>query len=94
MATEYTDHPLADIERSMRNVRLHGGLAYQKFTCDGCGNRLMIEEPFKLYKQATCDNCSAVTDIQAKGCNFLAVFPSDPVFKEWLEKSFVKRSEY
>ena len=71
----YNDYPLADIEKSMRKVKLHGGLAYQKFTCSGCGNRLTIDEPFKLYTKGVCDNCPAVTDIEIQGCNFVAVFP-------------------
>lgn len=44
---------------------------YQKFTCVGCGNRLTIEEPNHFYEEGTCDNCSAVTNIRERGCNYL-----------------------
>jgi hypothetical protein len=68
-----TDLPFREcIHRA--NALIHQGFrVYQKFTCDGCGNRLTIETPNSFHRTGVCDNCPTVTNIEDKGCGFMAV---------------------
>jgi hypothetical protein len=69
-----SDHPLSEIIKSVNEVIAKGGVTFQKFTCQGCGNRLTIEEPNKFYTSGTCDNCGTLTDIEKHGCNFVVIY--------------------
>jgi hypothetical protein len=65
------NHPFHEVAENMRRKAQDGWNVYQKFTCAGCGARLTIDEPNKMYTQGTCDKCDAVTNIEEDGCNFL-----------------------
>jgi hypothetical protein len=69
------DYPFEVVSEGANAVVERGGMIYQKFTCNGCGNRLTMDVPNTFFKQGSCDQCGVVTDIEARGCNFLAVFP-------------------
>jgi hypothetical protein len=69
------DYPLMEIAEAAEIVASQGGIAYQKFTCGGCGARLTIDEPNKFYTRGECDQCHFTTNLEETGCNFLAVFP-------------------
>lgn len=72
--TNSLDFPFDEIVATVTELKAKGGfLAFQKFTCVGCGNRLTMEEPFKFYTEGTCDNCDAVTNIKQQGCNYLLI---------------------
>lgn len=77
MADEQLDFPFDEVVKKVQELKARGGfVAFQKFTCAGCGNRLTIDEPFKFYTEGTCDNCPAVTDIVQQGCNYMLVVVS------------------
>lgn len=80
MTNKDLDHPFDEVVAQVESLRRTrpGIKCYQKFTCAGCGNRLTIDEPFRFYTQGTCDNCPAVTDIRAQGCNYLIVMEVRP----------------
>lgn len=74
MAETYRDFPFESICKEAETlIRKQPSIKlYQKFTCDGCGNRLTMDKPNVFFETGTCDNCPTVTDIKAKGCNYLA----------------------
>lgn len=71
--THYTNLPLATIQRKAEALIASGATIYQKWTCDGCGERLTTSKPNTLYSRAQCEHCGTITDIAAKGCGFLLV---------------------
>lgn len=48
--------------------------AFQKFTCAGCGERLMMEEPNVFHETGHCDRCGYVTDLSKRGCGYMLTF--------------------
>jgi len=73
-AIKYNDYPFEDIVKAAEQVIADGGTVYQKFTCAGCGNRLTCDNPNTFTEMGTCDNCPAITNIKAQGCNYMAVY--------------------
>jgi hypothetical protein len=69
------DHPFLEVCHAADTLIQHGATVHQKFSCAGCGNRLTIETPNVFHRTGTCDKCSTVTDIQARGCNYLVILP-------------------
>ena len=67
------DYPFEEMCAQAQAKIKQGMLVYQKFTCSGCGARLMIEEPNKFYEEADCAQCKALTDIKKQGCNYSMV---------------------
>lgn len=65
------DFPFEEVVKKAEQLAREGADVYQKFTCDGCGQRLTIDIPNHFYETGSCDKCPAVTDIKAKGCNYL-----------------------
>jgi ribosomal protein L40E len=68
-----TDYPFDEAEEGAKKWMADGFEIHQKFTCVKCGARLTIEEPNVFYTSGSCDKCGAVTDIRARGCNYLAI---------------------
>ena len=54
-------------------ARLH-----QKFTCEECLSRQMIETANRFHKTAICEACGHTTDLVRQGCGFLAHFGVPP----------------
>ena len=83
--TEFKDYPFDEIVEAATKLIAEGHDVYQKFTCAGCGERLGMDDPNKFHHKGTCDKCGAVTDIKARGCNYLIVIrplksgPLDPI---------------
>ena len=67
------DYPFEEMCAQAQAKIREGMLVYQKFTCSGCGARLMIEEPNKFYEEADCDRCKAITIIRERGCSFAVI---------------------
>ena len=67
------DFPFVEVTKEARAHVEAGHTVHQKFTCGGCGQRLTIEEPNKFHVEGTCDQCDHVTDILARGCNYLLI---------------------
>ena len=72
------DFPWDDVVRRAAEMTASGAYVFQKFTCAGCGNRLTMDEPNRLYETGTCDNCPTVTNIKERGCNFMLYMGPDP----------------
>lgn len=70
---EYINGPFYEVAEAAEKVAAAGGLTFQKFSCTKCSARLTMSEPNKFYKQGTCDQCGALTDIEADGCNFMVI---------------------
>ena len=70
---QYHDYPFADVTAKAREKVLEGHTVYQKFTCAGCGARLTIDQPNLFFETGTCDRCSTITNIRARGCNYMLV---------------------
>lgn len=71
----YNDHPYEEVKAQMREQIARGADVYQKFTCSGCGQRLGMDDANMIFTHGTCDQCSTITDIKSKGCNFLMMMP-------------------
>ena len=55
-------------------VRIHGGWTiYQQWNCMHCGVKQTMPDENKFYTMGRCEECGRVTDIEANGCNFMAV---------------------
>lgn len=50
-------------------------LLYQKFTCQKCLSRQIIDEPNKFYTQGQCQECNHISELRVQGCGYLAHFP-------------------
>jgi hypothetical protein len=66
------DMPLAEAMAQADIAIAAGFQTFQKFTCAGCSTRLTIDVPNTFHRTGTCDRCTAVTNIEARGCGFLA----------------------
>lgn len=69
----YNDYPLAECCATAEKLVARGALCFQKFTCEECGSRQTIDEPNKFYVSGRCEECSHVTDIAARGCNYVVI---------------------
>lgn len=86
MTAPAADRPFDEIIVMCKEQTAKGGWVFQKFTCGGCGRRQEMKVPNALYTHGTCEECSAVTDIKARGCGFTLVMSSDPT---WMVKEGV-----
>jgi hypothetical protein len=68
---EYFDFPFDQVCKKARELTRQGMEVYQKFSCAGCGQRLGMETPGVFYEEGTCDQCSTVTKIRERGCNYM-----------------------
>ena len=68
-----TDYPFEEMLKAAQAKIDKGVLVYQKFTCSGCGARLMIPEPNEFHGEADCEICGAWTNIREQGCNYQCV---------------------
>jgi hypothetical protein len=68
------DFSIEDCKLGSRDWIKHGYDCYQKFTCEQCGRRLMVHEK-NTYDMASCAECGALTDIRARGCNYICIRP-------------------
>ena len=75
--TTYEDHPIKEIKEAIDEHIARGSICHQRFTCSGCGERLMIEEPNVFYIRGTCNKCGVETDIEKTGCNYLVATIAD-----------------
>jgi hypothetical protein len=65
------NHPFYEVAANAERLVEAGHHVYQKFTCVGCGSRQTMAERDKFFTSGECEECHAVTDIVASGCNFL-----------------------
>ena len=70
----YNDYPIAECAEACEKIIAKGGTVYQKWTCDGCGERITANNPNTFTLKGHCEGCNHITDIAAKGCNYLVHF--------------------
>lgn len=77
---ERLDYPFAEVAAQLEVLVKDDPtlLFFQKYTCSGCGNRLTMDVPNRLYTEGSCDNCPAITNILATGCNYMLVLTVQP----------------
>ncbi len=71
---QYNDYPLDECAKTAEKIIDRGGTIYQKFTCESCGQRLVLDQPNVFHTSGSCDQCGHVTDLTIKGCNYLVYF--------------------
>lgn len=63
------DHPINEcVERAGPFINL-GHRIFQKWTCQHCGDRQMMEKPNTFFRSGTCGKCGEVSIIEK--CNYL-----------------------
>jgi hypothetical protein len=73
LVEQYQDFPFAEVVEAGQRLAEEGKLVHQKYTCDQCHTRLTIEVANAFYREAACDKCGFVTNIEKKGCNYLLI---------------------
>jgi len=74
---KYRDHPIDECRKTLDEMLAINPMAkaFQKFTCNNCGDRLTIDVPNKFFSSGKCDKCGHITDIKKHGCNFMLHLP-------------------
>ncbi|UGY13790.1 hypothetical protein HAP48_0035240 [Bradyrhizobium septentrionale] len=67
------DFPFTDVVEKASKYIEAGHTVHQKFSCHRCGARQTMEVPNRFFLAGRCEECKAVTDIQARGCNYVLV---------------------
>lgn len=67
----YNDYPLKECIEAADKIVARGGTVYQKWTCSGCGGRITANNPNTFTVTGHCEDCGHITDIAARGCNYL-----------------------
>lgn len=67
----YNDYPIEECIKTVAPLVARGAVFHQKFTCDECGSRQTMETSNLFFKTGKCEACGAITDIAAKGCNYM-----------------------
>jgi len=72
---KYNDYPFEEIAEDAGKILAQDKNAsvYQKFSCENCGSRQTIDEPNRFYTLGKCEECSHVTDLRRRGCNFMVM---------------------
>jgi hypothetical protein len=68
---KYRDFPFDDCAKKAGEMVSKGFSVFQKFTCAKCGSRQTIETPNTFHTSGRCEECQHVTDIKARGCNYM-----------------------
>jgi hypothetical protein len=71
--SDHPNFPFADVALQMDECVRRGETVHQKFTCGSCGSRQTMATPNTMWTSGRCEECGAVTDIRAAGCNFLRI---------------------
>lgn len=86
------DRPFDQAQSVANDYVLAGHIVLQKWTCVGCGARL-VGGPNKWTDNGRCDEvdgkmgCGAVTDLRDRGCGFALVMCTSPAARDKLLKA-------
>jgi hypothetical protein len=69
-----SDLPFDECCKRAEAATKRGMTIFQKWTCDGCGDRVTANTPNKFTTQGLHEDCGFITDIKKKGCGFMALF--------------------
>jgi hypothetical protein len=75
--SEQIDYPFNEVVDEAARLVMRGFTVFQKFTCQQCRQRLTVDEPNSFHTTGSCEQCGALTDIKARGCNYLVIAPAD-----------------
>lgn len=67
------DYPFDEVTAEAEKLVAQGAMVHQKFTCQHCRVRQTMEEPNTFYTSGRCEECGGITDIKARGCNYLLI---------------------
>lgn len=87
MIAKPPDFPLSDIAAECEREIADGGFILQKWTCDGCGERVTATNVNTLTHAGHCQNCNHVTNLDERGCNYMLVKPSRPATVAEIEQA-------
>jgi hypothetical protein len=71
-ATSHFDFPFWEAVSRAAGLIMKGATVHQTFTCSTCHVRLTIDAENQFVRTASCEQCGKVTNIEARGCNFIA----------------------
>lgn len=80
------DHPFEDVAKRAEQAIASGATVYFKWTCQRCGTRQTFEDANVLYREGSCEECGAITNLEEHGCNFVLVMSFTPKGDEALKK--------
>lgn len=93
--TTYNDYPIAECQKRIDEIfDRYPSLdikAFQKFSCEKCGERLGMDIPNAFFVSGTCDQCGHETDILKRGCNYTLVMEVTPRSKKEEIEAFNKQ---
>lgn len=69
------DYPLSIVTAQAEQILSKNPTAdvYQTFTCGNCGARQTMETPNIFYKEGSCEECDAITEITYCGFSLVSV---------------------
>ncbi|MGY3130073.1 hypothetical protein ACVWZM_000755 [Bradyrhizobium sp. USDA 4501] len=67
------DFPFTEVVETASKYIEAGHTVHQKFTCHRCGSRQTMGVPNQFFLAGKCEECNAITDILARGCNYVLV---------------------
>lgn len=70
---EYNDYPIPECQKTADEMIAKGMTIFQKFTCQHCGSRQTMDVPNTFFSKGTCEECKKETNIEKRGCNYMAV---------------------
>lgn len=65
------DYPFEEAAAGAHQRVLEGWYVYQKWTCQHCGVRQTMPDANHFYEHGRCEECKQVTNIRARGCNYM-----------------------
>ena len=63
-------HPFDACVKRAEELMQRGATIYQQFNCAQCGAKQTMGTPNVFFEKGACDQCQAVTNIRANGCNY------------------------
>ena len=87
MPSEQVNFPFHDVVRSAEDRIAQGWYVYQKWTCQHCRARQTMPDPNKFYAKGICEECKKLTDIIARGCNYMLTNVPPHIVQEALNES-------
>lgn len=64
-------HPWDEVIKQAKQFMAEGYNVYQQFNCAHCGAKQTMEEPNTFHMLGKCEECSEVTNIRQRGCNYM-----------------------
>ena len=95
---KYKDFPFDEVAKAARAYAMQGAIVIQKWTCEGCGERLE-GAPNHWFENGRCDQvdgkmgCGHVTDLRKNGCNYMLIQTDSKELTDFLLEAAKRRSK-